>query len=414
MSAASFRKNPPSAFQKHMQGRSPRQGRPVRNEPQRDDCFTPLNVARSNCGLLLKLLAPASQQPVFIEPSAGSGAYVNALCHNGVDRKRILALDINPKPQDINPQPQDILRADWMRKRSVGLHLAPFERKLKSHRLNRVVVGNPPYGREGATAREHLIRALDVAPIVAMLLPSCAGEAKWQRKLPSPARLVLDQPMDKVRFDRGGKRVEVAVHWQVWVRDAGVLPAHDDLRDRTQVAPIRLADVGIKSMWSVDDLKRTRRRWDMAFVSHGYQSSVTVPVGRVFRPDQEIPPNHVHYLCIRAPGAVCDLIEMQLPSLIRNGSVSHCGITKERLLAALDAQRPIAPPLPPAEQLIEALHAVVDTPMARRHVAALESKWRALARQRPTALRAAVKAVAKRHPGGVHAALTRELLAALG
>lgn len=406
MSVSIFRKKPSSASKKPPQAASPRPGLRVCPDPQRDDCFTPSDVARSNCSQLLDLLSSVSRPPVFIEPSAGAGAYVDALCSNGVARARILALDLKP-------QRSDICRANWMSRRSVGLHLAPFERELGSHRLDRVVFGNPPYGRDGALARKHLIRALDVAPIVAMLLPSCAGTAEWQQKMPIPARLVLDQPMGTVRFDRGGERVKVAVRWQVWVRDAGVLPASVDLRARDQAVDISLADVGIEAMWGAKKIKGRRRRWDMAFVSHGFQASRSLPVGRMFNPGDLLPDKSAAYICLRAPRAVCQRIKALIPSLIRNGSVSHCGFSKKRLLAALDQQRPIAPPQSPEERLVEALHAAVSHPMHVHRRAALQREWRSLARQQPAVACAAVLKVSHSRRGRIHAALTRALLKAL-
>ncbi|MHB1799310.1 hypothetical protein [Metallibacterium scheffleri] len=327
---------------------------------------------------------------------------------NGVARARILALDLNP-------QRLDIRRANWMSRRSVGLHLAPFERELGSHPLDRVVFGNPPYGSGGAIARQHLIRALDVAPIVAMLLPSCAGTAEWQQKMPSPARLVLDQTMGTVRFDRGGKRVNVAVHWQVWVRDAGVLPASRDLRARDPSTDISLADVGIEAMWGVKKIKGCKRRWDMAFVSHGFQSSRSMPVGRVFRKNDQLPAKPATIICVRAQKTVCQRIEALIPALIRKGSVSHCGVSKRRLLAALDQERPIAPPQSPEELLIEALHTYAEMPMhLHSHCRArLECEWRMLAHQQPAVARAAVEKVSHSRRGRIHEVLTSALLKAL-
>lgn len=83
----------------------------------------------------------------FLEPSAGSGSFVDALKELGI--ADCLALDIAPKAQGI--QKKDYL-----------LELIEFNKK-------RVIIGNPPFGHRGKLALDFLNKSLNEAPITAFI-----------------------------------------------------------------------------------------------------------------------------------------------------------------------------------------------------------------------------------------------------
>ncbi len=111
----------------------------------------------------------------FLEPSAGSGSFVDALKELGI--ADCLALDIAPKAQGI--QKKDYL-----------LELIEFNKK-------RIIIGNPPFGHRGKLALDFLNKSLNEAPIVAFILPNLFKRYSIQKHIDKRAKLVLNALLEK-------------------------------------------------------------------------------------------------------------------------------------------------------------------------------------------------------------------------
>ncbi|GAA9359002.1 hypothetical protein TH0628_01720 [Helicobacter pylori] len=111
----------------------------------------------------------------FLEPSAGSGSFVNAL--KGLGIADCLALDIAPKAQGI--QKKDYL-----------LELIGFNKKC-------IIIGNPPFGHRGKLALDFLNKSLNEAPIVAFILPNLFKRYSIQKHIDKRAKLVLNADLEK-------------------------------------------------------------------------------------------------------------------------------------------------------------------------------------------------------------------------
>lgn len=135
---------------------------------------------------------------LFIEPSAGDGAFVGPLLDAG---RKVRAIDIDPRSPGI-------ARGDFLDDDSVfgGTHPAV------------VVVGNPPFGRNASLAVRFFNRAARHADEIAFIVPRTFRKASVQRRLHRRFHLTSDSQVGKNAFLRHGRPHDVPCAWQVWTR----------------------------------------------------------------------------------------------------------------------------------------------------------------------------------------------------
>lgn len=189
-----------------------------------DKFYTPAPTARKCVGALWRV---RGMQPddLFVEPSAGAGAFCRHLLQD-----RLLALDIAPEAEGI----------------TAGDFLA-FEAPAHGGRI--VVIGNPPFGRNGALARSFLRHAMEFADIVAFILPASFAKPSMQRGIDPRFHLMHSSHLDDQHFETAEGHHVVNTVFQIWQK-------RDELRqvesepaveiDFAFVADIRAADLVIR------------------------------------------------------------------------------------------------------------------------------------------------------------------------
>lgn len=118
----------------------------------------------------------------YIEPSAGGGAFVRALVDAGVSRGQITSIDLDP---DLAPD----LVGDFL------AYQTPAD----------LVIGNPPFGRNGATAHAFVRHALELAPVVVFVMPLSAlrRPKTWGAALPKVRFPETDVKVALCEYHRG-------------------------------------------------------------------------------------------------------------------------------------------------------------------------------------------------------------------
>ncbi len=175
-----------------------------------DQFFTKQYVAmlcwKSLCPVLLKLTGKKTGDLLFIEPSAGDGAFYDLLPENKVG-------------VDILPRRPEFISADFLE-----WEYRPFFYR----RSDVVIIGNPPFGTRGDLAVRFFIKAAQIADTVAFIVPVIFRKYFIHKKLPEGWRLIYwtDLPRDAFWTD-GESTYEANTEFQVWTR----LPsAHKDFR----------------------------------------------------------------------------------------------------------------------------------------------------------------------------------------
>jgi hypothetical protein len=112
----------------------------------KDQFYTHENVAKMCINLITKLV-PHTSTYLWVEPSAGNGAFL----HNIPSSYEKIGLDLDPKAPTIVKQ--DYLK--W----------------IPPHNKNIIVFGNPPFGRQSSLAKAFIIKSCEFAHTIAFILP---------------------------------------------------------------------------------------------------------------------------------------------------------------------------------------------------------------------------------------------------
>lgn len=158
----------------------------------------------------LKSLFPTLgyNDPVFVEPSAGTGAFLKAL---GKNDKWIAG--------DLEPHYPGVLERNFL------------EDELPvAERDSAVIFGNPPFGKKSKLALAFVERSFDYSDTVAFILPVQFRKYITQKQIKSTAKLVYDELCPENSFVFNGKDYDVRCCFQVWTLRETELP---DLRTRT-------------------------------------------------------------------------------------------------------------------------------------------------------------------------------------
>lgn len=217
----------------------------IASDGAEDKFYTRPEVARHVVGLIPGL----SEFAEIIEPSAGAGAFLDALPPHAIG-------------YDIAPERDGIRRADWLETR-----LTP---------KNGILVGNPPFGKRSSLAKAFIRHGIGSGfETIAFILPETFRKLSAQRAFPPDWRLTVQEPLPDDVFvhpDQGPVRIPCV--FQVWTRTPG------DLNLRAH-APAQPAEY--------EFLPRGDARADLCLNGNS---------GRVRDPEQITNPKAEHYIRI--------------------------------------------------------------------------------------------------------------------
>ncbi len=158
-----------------------------------DQFFTCPEVATKCVSELVKWTDRQSGDWLWIEPSAGGGAFLDAM----------------PYPQiglDIASARSDVMKADFL--------------DWRPGKTNRrvAVVGNPPFGKNASLARAFVNHAAGFADVIAFIVPRTFEKPAFINKLDPRLHLVSQHALDESSFEFAGEPYSVPTVFQIWER----------------------------------------------------------------------------------------------------------------------------------------------------------------------------------------------------
>ena len=165
-----------------------------------DKFYTKPRVAAQCVETLLSLI---SQDMNFVEPSAGSGVFKDALLVSGVNRCKVSCYDIKPEREDIEQQDFLLLQKENLK-----------------YEENVVFVGNPPFGSRNKTTDlfiKHCIRLK--ADTIAFILPEVYSKFVKQKVFPEDYKLISITDLPEYSFTFEGNEYHIPSTFQVWKRN---------------------------------------------------------------------------------------------------------------------------------------------------------------------------------------------------
>lgn len=182
----------------------------MKNAKVLDQFYTNPEVAKELVIELKELLMEMDYEaPAFIEPSAGAGAFLEALAPTDFWYAG-----------DLEPCYSNVIENNFLENRL----------KVNHKRADLVVFGNPPFGKRAQLAVDFLNESFSYSDTVAFILPLQFRKYYTQRKINDSAKLIYDELCPEESFLFKGKPYAVRCSFQVWTLKQ---TAHKDLRVRT-------------------------------------------------------------------------------------------------------------------------------------------------------------------------------------
>lgn len=144
------------------------------------------------CVSLVKKWYPFETFSSIVEPSAGGGAFLPYL-----PETKTVALDVEPR----HPQVAEADFLSWIAPPTSG---------------QRLVIGNPPFGRRGALATKFLYKACLVGDVVAFILPQSFNKYTFINRVHPFFHIVDHMNCESVYSSPNGERHFVKTVFQIW------------------------------------------------------------------------------------------------------------------------------------------------------------------------------------------------------
>lgn len=167
----------------------------------KDQFYTHTDIAKT-CIQTILTSYPETLTYRWIEPSAGAGAFLQ---HVPVTVERI-GLDIDPKRSDI-------LKQDYL----TWVPPPAAERST-------IVFGNPPFGRQSATAKAFIAKSCGFADIIAFILPKSFTKPSMSRAFAPTFHCVHSVDVPANAFVLNGAAYDVPCVFQIWQKRAEARP----------------------------------------------------------------------------------------------------------------------------------------------------------------------------------------------
>lgn len=158
-----------------------------------DQYYTRRDVA-ALCMEHVRAHVPVDEVATWLEPSAGTGAFLTLLPTPRV------GLDIDDEHSH-----EEAIAQDFLKWHGGGSLARPV-----------VTVGNPPFGRNASLALAFVNHAARFSDWICMILPRTFDKATMQNKVNLHYELVASHPLDPFSFEYEGQPYDVPCCFQIW------------------------------------------------------------------------------------------------------------------------------------------------------------------------------------------------------
>ena len=173
----------------------------------KDQFYTKREIAETCVKWIIETLPWTLENTLWIEPSAGSGAFLNHTT------QPTIALDLDP-------QHPSVTRQDFL-EFTLPLRPLPIEQK-------RIFFGNPPFGRQGSLSKKFIKHCIDEgkgeAEAIAFILPRSAQKPSMYSYIPRKYHLVFQEELPPNSFEVNKEDYDVPCVFQIWEKKETLRP----------------------------------------------------------------------------------------------------------------------------------------------------------------------------------------------
>jgi hypothetical protein len=157
----------------------------------KDQFYTNVDVAKKCINRIISSIPKASEY-VWIEPSAGNGAFL----HNIPSTYEKIGIDLEPKASDI-------IKADFISWQH------PKDKKI-------ILFGNPPFGRQSSLAKAFITKGCKFAEIIAFILPKSFTKPSMTKAFNPKYHQIYSEELEKNSFVINDTKYDVPCVFQIW------------------------------------------------------------------------------------------------------------------------------------------------------------------------------------------------------
>lgn len=202
---------------------------------------------------------------LFIEPAAGTGAFLNPLIKA---ERKILAIDIDPYLNNIKQM--DFLNSTV---------------EIDGNHSAIIAIGNPPFGKKSSAAVKFFNKAAEFADEISFIVPRTFRKISVQKRLHAKYHLQVDEDVEKNAFLRFGKPYDVPCAWQIWSRsqDDRIIQSTPSVAHLIEYTTPQAADFAIRRVGFYAGRIITENIQSLSETTHYFVREVTVGIIDVMR-----------------------------------------------------------------------------------------------------------------------------------
>ena len=209
--------------------------------PDLDKFYTQPHVSK-HCFEFLHSQLIIPEEAIYLEPSAGSGSFLDLLPH-------YIALDIAPEDERIEKQ-------DYL--------------KYKTEKTDFITIGNPPFGKRSKLAIAFFNKAAKMSEVIAFIVPVSFMKWSVQKNLDLNFALNSYIYLESESFSSNGEPYSIRTVFQIWVKKNSKYDNGVNLR-LTKQPPISHPDFEIWQYNATPEaVKTVEENWKYATYRQGY------------------------------------------------------------------------------------------------------------------------------------------------
>lgn len=137
-----------------------------------------------------------ARHDLIIEPSAGNGAFINA----------IKQLSDNYRFYDIEPENDEIEKQDYL----------TLDTKLANKQIH--IIGNPPFGRQSALALKFIKKSTSFSNTISFILPRSFKKNSMKNKINLNFHCICQVDLPETAFTINNEEYNVPCVFQIWIK----------------------------------------------------------------------------------------------------------------------------------------------------------------------------------------------------
>uniref|UniRef100_A0A6C0H5C0 Uncharacterized protein n=1 Tax=viral metagenome TaxID=1070528 RepID=A0A6C0H5C0_9ZZZZ len=155
---------------------------------------------------LFKEYVKPNNNDLIIEPSAGNGAFIDA----------IKSLKCNYEFYDLEPEHEEIIKQDYLLYNTNNTNNSNNTNNTNTQKIH--ILGNPPFGRQSSLAIKFIKKSCEFCASISFILPKSFKKDSLKKTFPLNFHLLFEMDLPQKSFLVNNKEHDVPCIFQIWIK----------------------------------------------------------------------------------------------------------------------------------------------------------------------------------------------------